>query len=324
MNILAFTDPVCTWCWGSEPVLRALEWRHGADLSIDYVMGGLVKDIREFFDPYHGIGGDPERSNAAIARHWVEASERHGMPVRSVGFRLFSADTVSTYPQNIAYKAARIAESHDAMRDTVAMRDTRKSDAFLRRMREATAAEARETGRREVLVELASECGVDLARFLAALDDGSAEAAFRADLELTRRYGVRGFPTFLFRHDGRETLVRGYQSLESMEAVIASLSGGAIRPAARAAPAGSRDGAAALPAAGILEFLARFGRSAPAELALALGRPRADIDRDLERLESSGDIRRTAAGNGHFIESAHNAMCDPVTGLCGIGSGFPL
>lgn len=301
MNILAFTDPVCTWCWGSEPVLRALEWRYGGGLTIQCVMGGLVKDIREFFDPYHGIGGDPERSNAAIARHWVEASERHGMPVRSEGFRLFSADTVSTYPQNIAYKAAQIASPS-------------RADAFLRRMREATAAEARETGRREVLVELASECGVDLASFLAALDDGSAEAAFRGDLELTRRYGVRGFPTFLFRHDGRETLVRGYQTLESMEAVIASLSGGAIKPAARVAPADTE----------ILQFLARFGRAAPAELALALGRPRADIDRDLARLESSGEIRRTAAGNGHFVESAHNAMCDPVTGLCGIGAGFGL
>ena len=322
MNILAFTDPVCTWCWGSEPVLRALEWRYGPSLTIDYVMGGLVKDIREFFDPYHGIGGDPERSNAQIARHWAQASERHGMPVRSEGFRLFSADTVSTYPQNIAYKAARIAESHDAMRDTVAMRDTRKSDAFLRRTREATAAEARETGRREVLMELASECGVDLARFLAALDDGSAEAAFRADLELTRRYGVRGFPTFLFRHDGRETLVRGYQSLESMEAVIASLSGGAIRPAARVAPAEPRGDAPV--DAEIIQFLARFGRAAPAELALALGRPLAAIDLDLARLESSGEIRRTAAGNGHFAEPAHNAMCDPVTGLCGIGAGFPL
>ncbi len=309
MNILAFTDPVCTWCWGSEPVLRALEWRYGADLSIDYVMGGLVKDIREFFDPYHGIGGDPERSNAAIARHWVEASERHGMPVRSEGFRLFSADTVSTYPQNIAYKAAHIATPA-------------RADAFLRRMREATAAEARETGRREVLVELASECGVDLARFLAALDDGSAEEAFRGDLELTRRYGVRGFPTFLFRHDGREMLVRGYQSLESMEAVIASLSGGAIRPAARVAPAEPRGDAPA--DAEIMQFLARFGRAAPVELALALGRPRAAIDLDLARLESSGEIRRTAAGNGHFVEPARAAMCDPVTGLCGMGAGFPL
>jgi len=25
LELLAFTDPVCTWCWGSEPVLRKLQ-----------------------------------------------------------------------------------------------------------------------------------------------------------------------------------------------------------------------------------------------------------------------------------------------------------
>ena len=32
-----------------------------------------------------------------IARHW-EASARHGMPVRTDGFRLFTAETTSTCP----------------------------------------------------------------------------------------------------------------------------------------------------------------------------------------------------------------------------------
>lgn len=26
-EIIEFTDPVCTWCWGSEAVLRKLEAR---------------------------------------------------------------------------------------------------------------------------------------------------------------------------------------------------------------------------------------------------------------------------------------------------------
>jgi hypothetical protein len=34
--------------------------------------------------------GDPDGSNAQIAKHWLEASERHGMPVRTDGFRLDS------------------------------------------------------------------------------------------------------------------------------------------------------------------------------------------------------------------------------------------
>jgi putative protein-disulfide isomerase len=69
--------------------------------------------------------GDPDHSNMQIARHYVEASERHGMTVQVEGFRLFSRDSYSTYPQNIPYKAAQISNAELATR-------------YLRRMREAT------------------------------------------------------------------------------------------------------------------------------------------------------------------------------------------
>jgi predicted DsbA family dithiol-disulfide isomerase len=29
IEITEFTDPVCTWCWGSEPALRKLATRFG-------------------------------------------------------------------------------------------------------------------------------------------------------------------------------------------------------------------------------------------------------------------------------------------------------
>ena len=217
LEILAFTDPVCTWCWGSEPVLRKLETWYGDAVRIRYVMGGLVEDIRAFYDRANAIGGDPESSNVQIARHWLEASERHGMPVRIEGFRLFTAETVSTYPQNIAFKAADLTHPGLAAR-------------YLRRMREASAAEARATGRQEVLIELASDVGLDLAAFIGHLNDGSAEAAFREDLKTTRRYGARGFPTFVFRYGGRETMLRGYQRFPAMQAVIEALSAGRLPP----------------------------------------------------------------------------------------------
>src|SRR6185369_4831928 len=139
VEIIEFTDPVCTWCWGSEPVLRKLETRFGEQVKISFVMAGLVKDITSFYDRYNDIGGDPARSNTNIARHWLEASERHGMPVQSEGFKLFSKEYPSTYPQNIAYKAAQL-------------QDQLLANRFLRRIREASAAEAKLTNTTEVLV----------------------------------------------------------------------------------------------------------------------------------------------------------------------------
>ena len=37
IEIIEFTDPVCTWCWGSEPVLRKLETRFGEQVKISYI-----------------------------------------------------------------------------------------------------------------------------------------------------------------------------------------------------------------------------------------------------------------------------------------------
>ncbi|NKN34714.1 DsbA family oxidoreductase [Marichromatium bheemlicum] len=293
LELLAFTDPVCTWCWGSEPVLRALQVGYGEQLRIRPVMGGLVEDIRTFYDRANAIGGDPEGANAAIIAHWLEASAHHGMPVRAEGFRLFTTETVSTYPQNIAYKAAELTDPVLAPR-------------YLRRLREASATEARETGRREVLIELAAEVGLDLAALIGHLDDGSAEHAFRADLAMTRRFRVHGFPSFYLSVGERALSLRGYQPLQGMRAVIESLSAGALR---WHAPQGGAEG--------VLDCLDRFGRAAPIELATILDLTPADLDRQLLDLERSGAIVRVSAGNGCLWErSCGGADCDPVTGLC--------
>jgi len=293
IEILAFTDPVCTWCWGSEPVLRKLEAWYGEQLRIRYVMGGLVEDIRAFYDRANDIGGDPEHSNQQIARHWLEASERHGMPVRTEGFRLFTAKTVSTYPQNIAFKAAELANPSLAAR-------------YLRRMREASAAEARETGCQEVLIELASETGLDVAAFIGHLNDGSAEKAFREDLETTHRYGVRGFPTFVFRCGERELMLRGYQSFSAMQAVIGTLSGGELqgRPPEKSAE-------------NVLAFIRTYGRAAPIEMLTAFDLTPEELEAILGDLAEEGRVRRVAAGNGCFWEIlASGPVCDPETGIC--------
>lgn len=181
------------------------------------------------------------------------------MPVEIEGFRLFSAQTVSTYPQNIAYKAVELCNPELAAK-------------FLRRIREASAAEARETGKREVLIELANETGVDIAVFIAALDDGSAEKAFNDDLLTTRQYGVRGFPTFLFRWGGKELLLRGYQSFESMSSVISSLSAGQV---AAHQPAVSAEA--------IVKFL-QSGRAANVELTTVFDLSAAELDKLLASL----------------------------------------
>ncbi|MCG5548018.1 DsbA family oxidoreductase [Halorhodospira halochloris] len=276
--VFAFTDPVCTWCWGSEPILRKLQVCYGERLEISYVMGGLVADIRAFYDPANDIGGDPERSNEQVARHWLEASQRHGMPVRTEGFRLFSQQAVSTFPQNIAVKAAELSSPELA-------------SMFLRRLREASAAQARETGRQEVLLEIAEEVGVDVESFRRHLDDGSANEAFQADRELAQQYGVRGFPSFVLRYQGREMLLQGYQRYSAFERKIGELTGGTL----------SGEVPAATPQ-NILKFLRQYGRAAPVEIETVFELSPAECEEVIDELSAQGQVRRISAGNGVLVE----------------------
>lgn len=208
LKITQITDPVCTWCYGNEPELRTIEFLYGA--KCDFLMGGLVEDIRNFYDAYNDIGGDASRSNNSIISHWREASTRHKMPITSGKFELFSNEFPSTYPQNIAYKAALLSEPHLA-------------SLFLRNIRVATACYGKITSKPEVLIEIANESGLDIAQFLKAFESKEAKEAFLNDRRAIASLGVRGFPAFLIEYNGKRTLLRGYQSLESFKAVIKAL-----------------------------------------------------------------------------------------------------
>ncbi|MGI1659348.1 MAG: DsbA family protein [Desulfitobacterium sp.] len=293
VEIVQFTDPVCTWCWGSEPLLRKLETRFGDQLKVKFIMGGLVKDIRDFYDGFNDIGGDAEHSNRQIAKHWLEASARHGMPVQSEGFNLFSNENPSSYPQNIAYKAAQ-------------MESDELADKFLRRIREATETEARQTNRLEVLIELATEVGLDVAKFIERYTDGSAEKAFMEDLQLVVRYGVRGFPTFLVKYGEKEVLMRGYQNYEAIKSVIKAVSADKVK-----------EYSSEKSIVNVMTFIQKYGKVAPVEIQEAFAYTSVEMEALVKDLQEKKMISVIPAGNGLLLEEKKQGLfCDEETGVC--------
>jgi predicted DsbA family dithiol-disulfide isomerase len=76
--------------------------------------------------------------------------------------------------------------------------------AYDLRVRRAFFAQSRNIGRREVLLEIASEAGLDMARFRADFESGKARPVVLDEFQLGReRYHVRGTPT-LMRPDGSQ------------------------------------------------------------------------------------------------------------------------
>lgn len=156
IEIISYTDPYCTWCWGSEPILRKLEEVYGDQLIISYVMGGLVEDMRKFSDPGAGIGG--ELWYKQVADHWLEASDRHKMPVDEQIYYDVKDDVFSTYPACIAFKAAQFQGEENGNR-------------YLRRLREAGAAERLVIQDTEVQADLAEGIGLDRDKFIEAIEN---------------------------------------------------------------------------------------------------------------------------------------------------------
>ena len=40
VGVTYYTDPGCSWAWGTEPKVRKLAWEFGERLAWRYVMGG--------------------------------------------------------------------------------------------------------------------------------------------------------------------------------------------------------------------------------------------------------------------------------------------
>ncbi|MEI8083475.1 MAG: DsbA family protein [Actinomycetes bacterium] len=286
IEIVAYTDPYCTWCWGSEPVLRHLQETYGEQLIIRSVMGGLVEDSNNFHDPMNGIGGD-NNSIQPVADHWVEASSRHGMPVNTVEF--LKAPFQSTWPANIAYEAAKLQD------ETLATR-------YLRRLRESAATESNNLGDPEVLANLAQGVGLDRERFLVDFK-GQAQEEFARDRWECSQRDVRGFPTFMVVVDGKERLARSYRTYGQMVGLIDLLAG---EPVERRTTDFND--------LGVLDFVEKYGSAAVREVSEVFEVSPALAKASLDRLAAAGSLVLPEPGLLYRIPAS--VACDTATGLC--------
>ena len=288
IRIYQFTDPVCVWCWGNEPVIRALDYLYGNKITIEYVMGGLIEDITTLYDLSGPKSTIIERANKIIANNWLTASARHGMPVNIEHMSLFSERYPSSFPQNIAYEAAK------RINRTLAKR-------YLRRIREATFLEQRRTSQMDVLVELATEVGFDAAQFIDEYTTGSAPGDFLQERMRCRRNGITGFPSYLIKNDSTKIILGGYQNLSTLHSVIGRLSDGKIKPR-KAGPS----------QANVMDFMRRYQSVYPVEIEVAFALDRDKTDLMIGQLAKAGKIVLTPVGNGQRLTIADSARLSPA------------
>jgi predicted DsbA family dithiol-disulfide isomerase len=275
IELIIYSDPYCTWCWGSEPVLRKIQEVYGDQVRLVYRMGGLVEDTARFRDPLNRIGGPG--MHRQVAEHWRQAASRHGMPVDADAFIDFASEFRSTWPTCIAYKAAEL-------------QDPALAGKYLRRLREGAAAEHLPIHRIEVQADLAEEVGLDRQRLLADIDSGSAEQAFRDDLQLCRDNDVTGFPSYeVHVSGGEEVAMFGFHNFSAFESTFQRLAGDRLKPREITADDES-----------ILEFVRKYGKVAPREVSEVFSLNMSEARDRLDRLAAEGSLRKQQAGSGWF------------------------
>lgn len=197
LKIIYFTDPICSSCWGIEPQLRRLKLEYGADLEIEYRMGGLLPDWS------YNSGGISKPSD--VAHHWDEVSVYYDMPID--GDVWLEDPLHSSYPPSIAFKAAQL-------------QDPEKAISFLRTIREMVFLEKKNITKWEHLATAAKANGLNPSQLKEDMD-GKAKQLFDADLRFAKEMGVRGFPTLFFVDDsGKREMVYGSRPYAVYESAL--------------------------------------------------------------------------------------------------------
>ena len=322
MKITVFSDPVCTWCWGSVPVWRALAYHYGDSVELDYVMGGMIEDIKTYNNRRLSIGGDIALSNRKIHDHWLEASAVHGMPVCEQGFHLFSNEHPSTIPQNLAYIAARVYEARHS-------REVQPGAArhYLRHLQEATAVDAVVTSDADMLVDMSAVVGFVPAKFRDIYVSDVVKRLYDEGKAFCRSYEATTFPTYLVTYRGEEMMLRGYSTFDVVRNCIGQLSFGNIKPI--------EDGREKFTAANVLRFMDNYGSAYPVEIATAFGLARLNghtalnaesykgLPEMLDELVKAGEVASAPRGNGFIYYKLNGRQPKPHIfkhGYAGVGA----
>lgn len=176
-------DPLCGWCYGAAPLVRAarevMEIRaHGGGMMTGSRRQNMSPELRDFVMP-----------------HDRRIAELTGQPFGEAYFEGLLRDNAAVYDSAPPIAAVLAAEA-------IAERGL----DMLARIQTAHYVEGRRISEFSVLIDLAAEMGLEKGDFAAAIDAMNGErtqAHINESRALLARSGGRGFPTLVLEQGGR-------------------------------------------------------------------------------------------------------------------------
>ncbi len=187
-------DPMCSWCWGFRPALRAFLDYLGDPPSLRHVMGGLAPDTDQPM---------PAELRASIEQIWHQVQQMTGVP--------FNFDFwIQCRPRRSTYPACRAVIA-------VGLQGEEHVPAMVYAIQRAYYLNARNPSDLETLLPLARELGLNSGQFESDMASAAVNRLLECDFSFRHRLGADRFPSLaLQKNDEVHWLTKGYCDAQTL------------------------------------------------------------------------------------------------------------
>ncbi|QKH38355.1 DsbA family protein [Achromobacter pestifer] len=184
-------DPMCSWCWGMAPAIERIALFCQAEgVPFKLTVGGLRVG-----------GGDPwdENFKRFLRHEWSHIAKVTGQPF---GFDLLDR-TYFNYDTEPPCRAVVVAERMASARGLPAMTKL----AFFAAVQRKFYVEGQDPAQADYYREPCAHAGLPFGEFRDAFTSAFARHDVAQDFALSRRLGVRGFPSLLLEGPSQVTVL---------------------------------------------------------------------------------------------------------------------
>ncbi|HBS04822.1 MAG TPA: DsbA family protein [Leptospiraceae bacterium] len=219
--ILYIGDPMCSWCYGFNPVLGKVEEVYGDRIPLKAVMGGLRPG--ELAEPLDA------RLSKFLRHHWKQVQEATGQP--------FNYDFLD--------REGFVYDTEPSCRAVVSFRNflPQREFAFFSDVQSAFYRDGEDPCEADTFVKLAESYDLDGEKYREFFNSDEARYQTNLDFQLGRSVGVTGFPALVHLKDQRAMVISyGYTPFDQIQDVMDNL---ILKPAtgdSRAEPADYQTG----------------------------------------------------------------------------------
>ncbi len=220
IHIEIFTDPMMGLSYESEPFLRYLETHFEGNITFSYTMSGLVRDVHDFMTSDEIALGEEKgiaTYNQRLATIYKAEENISGLPMNMENFKLFTPKERSTILLNLAYKAVELTNPELA-------------ESFLYLLRYKTVAQGRQTTKKEEILKVAKELGLDVITFNHVLGSDEVQENLKRDFHRVEQLKIYSLPAYFISFEGKSTLLQGFTRLSDFLSAIYHLTMGKYAP----------------------------------------------------------------------------------------------